>query len=73
MAVDERELTALEQDAAIAARKAAVAVGAIGNDPPDGKLAGQRLALGLKIYSRRQALELAAAGVGGAQLAHHLG
>ena len=73
MAVNERELPALEQHAAIGARETAAALRAVGNDLADCKLAGERLALGFEIDAGREAFELVAARVRAAKLRDHRG
>ena len=69
--VNERELAALEQHAAVRARKPAAARRAIGNHLADCKLTGEWLAFGFEVNAGREALKLAAAGVGRAKLRNH--
>ena len=72
-AVDEGELAALEQHAAIGRREAAAALGAVGDDLADRELAGERLALRFEIDARGEALELVASRLAGAQSATIVG
>ena len=66
-AMNEGELTALEQHPAIGRREAA-ALGAIGDDLSDCELAGERLTLGLEVDTGCQTLKLPAARIGAAKL-----
>src|SRR6476620_6262391 len=59
-AMDEGELPALEQDAAVGRRKASAALRAVCDHLADRQLPGERLALRFEIDARRKALELAA-------------
>src|SRR5947208_10805654 len=61
MAVDEGELRALEQHAAIGPGEAAAALRPVGDDLPDRQLAGERLTLGFEIDAGGEASELMAA------------
>src|SRR6185503_6789867 len=70
-AMEERELAALEQHAAIGRREAPAAVGAVGDHLTDCQLAGERLALGLEINPGGEAFELATSGFGTTEIGYH--
>ena len=71
MAVNERELAALEQHATIGGGEAAAALCAIGDHLANGELSRQRFALRLEIDARRQAFEFVVTCLRTAQVRHH--
>ena len=71
MAVNERELPALEQNAAISGWEPPTAFSAIGDHLPNGELASERLALGLEIDACCKAIELVAPRLSAAQVGNH--
>ena len=73
MSVDERELPALEEHAAIGAGEAAAALRSVRDHLAHGKLAQKRLSLRLEIHAGRETIEFVGSGVGAAQLRDHRG
>src|ERR1700741_2218612 len=71
MTVDEGKLTALEEHAAVGSGEPAAAFGAVGDHFSNRELARERLALGFKINTGREAFELVVARIGRAKLRDH--
>ena len=66
--MNEAELATLEQDTTIGRRETPTGMGTVGDHLTDGKLAGERLALRFEVDADREALKLAAARFGSAEL-----